>query len=150
LEHVEKFLTDGGTLLLMRGNTALFNTPEGREFLTRLVGPAPPNKGGPMKLLQPQHAWLKHLDGGAEHPWLAAKSIVPLRGGRGECLIGDGTGHSLLHRVSLGKGHLIYVGWEVAASLPAGRKPGTADDERTFEDQMQILLALVDSLAAKE
>ena len=71
---------------------------------------------------------------------------MPLRDGRGECLIGDGRGHALLHRVQVGKGQLLYVGWEIAASLPAGRKAATVEDEKTFEDQMRILLALVESL----
>jgi hypothetical protein len=146
LEHVEEFLNEGGTLLLLRGNSALFNNPEGREFLTRIIGPAPSTKPGSMKLLDPRHAWLAHLDASAEHPWLAAKSVVPLRSGRGECLIGDGRGHSLLHRIAVGKGKLIYVGWEIAASLPAGRKSATVEDERIFEDQMQVLLGLIGSL----
>jgi hypothetical protein len=149
LVHVEKFLNEGGTLLLMRGNSAPFATPEGRELLTRLLGPAPPTKPGVMKLLAPQHAWLAHLDANLEHEWLLAKNAVPLRGERGECLIGDGRGHSLLHRLVVGQGQLIYIGWELAASLPSGRKPATVEDEQTFAEQMQVLLTLVESLVRK-
>jgi hypothetical protein len=35
------------------------------------------------------------------------------------------------------------VGWEIAASLPDGRKPSTVEVERVYEEQYQILERIV-------
>jgi len=69
---------------------------------------------------------------------------VDLEGDR--VLIGTGEGRALLYRLPVGKGQLIYLGWEIAASLPNGRKPSTVADEHMFEEQVGILTSLTAEL----
>jgi parallel beta helix pectate lyase-like protein len=146
LPRVRAFLEQGSTLLLMRGTTALFGAPEGREFLAALTGTCPPAREIRLEIRQPDHPWVKHLQPSGPHPWVMARHAQPVRTGRGNVIIGDATGHATLYRVPVGKGALIYVGWEIAASLPEGRKPSTVEDERLFEEQMRIILQLASEL----
>src|SRR5262249_47673063 len=70
-------------------------------------------------------------------------NAVPLPTANGECVIGGPAGPALLYRLPVGKGQLVYVGWEIAASLPDGRKPSTPEQEQTFEEQVRILQNIV-------
>lgn len=145
LRQVEKFLTSGGTLLLMLSAKDVFATSEGQKFLTGIVGEAPPAKEGQLSLRHLGHAWVKHLDPKVAG-WVSAARPGEhlLRASKGERIIASPEGHSLLYRVRVGKGQLIYVGWEIHDSLPQTRsKPSTPEQERTFEDQMRILFEIV-------
>jgi hypothetical protein len=147
LKHVDRFLEGGGVLMLMRGNAALFGTPDGGEYLAERTGAS---KGTPDKfdILLPDHTWLRHLDLKQASAWLNPRGAEPIRAARGDIVIGNRTGLATLCRVPVGKGQLIYIGWDVAASLPQGRQPSTVEQEMSFEQQMQILLNVVDSIIA--
>jgi hypothetical protein len=143
LREVQSYLERGGTLLLTRGTLAAFGTPEGRDFLAELTAAPPVSRGNDYRVLASDHPWLKHLDLALPHPWLASKNNVPISAGKGEILIGTEEGRALLYHLRVGKGQFIYIGWEIAASLPNGRKPSTVEDERIFEEQVEALKKLV-------
>lgn len=147
LKAVSDFLNEGGNLMLMRGNMALFASPEGRKFLENLTGAGNKVTAKPYEILKPDHQWLKHLGGDSTLPWLNLKQAVPLRVSRGEILIGDPQGVATLYRLPVGKGQLIYVGWDIAASLPHGRLGSTLEQETHFAQQMQLLENILSSLA---
>lgn len=152
LGRLQQFLEDGGTLLLMRERTDLFATGEGRKFMTGILGTGQPEGKVPLSIRLPEHRWLRHLAEGPAAEWLAAASIAPapLKAGRGEILIGTAAGSAILYRVRIGKGQLIYVGWNVAASLPHGRTIAPAAAETQYEQQMQILLHIAEELAGTD
>lgn len=151
LPPLREYLENGGVLVLMRERTDLFATPHGQTFLRELFGEGPREPQFEPKVLQPDHPWVRHLAATPDHlplkglppKWLPPKSASPLRTGRGETVVGTEAGASILHRASVGQGAVIYVGWTIAASLPSGRQPSTLEDERVFEEQMQILTGLV-------
>ncbi len=145
LKHVDHFLNQGGTLMLMRGNTALFGTPDGRAYLAELTG-ASKGTGDQFDILLPDHPWLVHLDPKQTPAWINARGVHPIRAANGDIVIGNRTGLATLYRARVGKGQLIYIGWDVSASLPHGRRPSTVEQEISYEQQMQILLNLVDSV----
>ena len=145
-EHVRKYLEQGGTLLVMRSGLDPLATPAGREFLASLTGGNPKQTAVTMRIRQADHPWVKHLDAKAEHPWLTSKNVAPLRIDQGNAIIGSADGsQALLYRLPVGKGQLIYVGWEIAESIPHGRLPSTPERERVFEDQIRILRNLADA-----
>jgi hypothetical protein len=147
LERVRQYLERGGTLLQMRVGLEVFGTPAGRDFLTGLTGAAPGKAVAPPKILMPAHPWVKHLNPNEDHPWVASRLAAPLRVSKGETILGaaDG-GQATLWRLPIGKGQLIYLGWEIAESLPAGKAPSTPNRERVFEEQVQVLRNLVADL----
>jgi hypothetical protein len=140
LPHVREFLDKGGTLLLMRGTTAVFSAPDGRDFLDEIVGRRGVGGGMKLELRAPGHPWLRHLDPAAPRTWLVAKNSAALAATKGESLIGTPDGLSILHRVTVGRGQIIYIGWEIAHSLPQGRLPSTVEQENSFEEQVRVLL----------
>mgnify|MGYP001098357366 CR=1 FL=1 len=145
LKHVEAFLKQGGTLILMRERLDLFATPEGRAFLASHVGNAAAvaKSSADYRLLKPKHPWIAHLKVRPVLPWLGDKLVSPLRASQGEPIIGTADGAAALYRVPVGKGQLIYIGWSIARSLPSGRDKGvTVEQEQTFDDQMQVLLKM--------
>jgi hypothetical protein len=144
LARVRQYLEGGGTLLLMRKGADVFASPEGRTALADLAGTCPPEKKPELKLLRRDHPWVKHLRRDTPHPWVADRLALPLRTGKGERVIGSAAGYATLHWVAVGRGQLIYLGWEISASLPALK--GTVEDERRFEDQTSILAAIVGGL----
>lgn len=148
LKHVESFLKQGGTLILMRERLDLFATPEGREFLATHFGTPSTGKGGTeYRLLKSDHPWVAHLADRESLPWLGEKLVSPLRASKSDPIIGVAEGIAALSRVPVGKGQLIYVGWGIARSLPGGRdKSVTVEQEQTFDDQMQILLKMADDV----
>lgn len=152
LANVEKFMREGGTLLLLRRGKRVFDwTPEGQKFLQKLIGAADREKlpVPAMKITDFKHPWLKHLDPEAPHPWLATRldtDTVPWRASAGERLISSPGGTCLLARVRVGKGQLIYIGWQVAESMPHGRVKSSVEQERVYEEQFQIIVNLVGEL----
>ncbi|MEQ8791757.1 MAG: hypothetical protein RIC55_36175 [Pirellulaceae bacterium] len=144
LPHVRRFLEAGGTLLLLRERTDLFASPHGNAFLAEFTGERTRIVDFSPQVLKPEHAWIKHLRRGAAPAWLTAKAARPLSTTRGESLIGDESGASLLWQARVGAGRLIYIGWSPAASLPHGRLPSTLEQETAFEQQMQVLQTLID------
>jgi hypothetical protein len=143
LPRVRAFMEEGGTLLLLRATTDMFSSDHGQKFLKEICGDTPKLPAAPSQILLPEHAWVKHLDAAVAHPWLSAKSAQPLRTTAGENILGTREGLSTLCRIPVGKGAFVYVGWEIAASLPDGRKPSTVDLERIYEEQYQILEKIV-------
>lgn len=146
LANVRRYLQQGGTLLLVRGTTAVFDTPEGRAALAELVGTCQTQAEPRYQVLRPADAWVQHLGTQAAPVWLHARRVVPLRTSRGESILGTAEGYSVLHRVPVGTGQWIYIGWETTALLPSGRQPGTAQQEAQFEEQMQVLLRIAQSI----
>lgn len=166
LKHVHNFLEDGGTLFLTRGTMEVFATPHGREFLAGLTGACPPEKDIKLEILQPQHAWVKHLDprrqqqtlpvpgdpldAGAKpagaalaRGYLDPRNSTLLGVSKGERLIGTRGGQTALYRLSVGKGRLIYLGWQLYNYLPAGKQAASLEAEKSFEEQMQLLFNIV-------
>jgi len=90
----------------------------------------------------PAHPWLSHLDPAAPHAWLDAKGTAALAPAKGESLVGSTDGRTILHRVAIGRGQIIYVGWELANSMPHGRLPSTVEQEKNFEEQVRVLLRM--------
>jgi hypothetical protein len=155
LDAVQKFLNDGGTLMLLRRGKRVFDwSPEGREFLQSVTSrQAEIEKDPKMSISQPRHPWVKHLDASRPHPWLAWRpdsDSAPLRVGKGQRIISSPGGTCLLYRAPVGQGQLIYVGWQVADSLPGGRAPSTVEQEKAFEDQVQIFLRMISEPSAKD
>lgn len=149
LARVKTYLEDGGTLLFMLSAKDVFATPDGQKVLLEMVGVAPAAKKVAPRVLEAGHPWLQHL--GKEPPaWLANAQVNgehALRANRGERILGTAEGQTTLYRVRVGKGQLIYVGWEIANSLPATRaKAATLAEEKAFEDQMGILFNVVREL----
>lgn len=143
LQRVNRFLNDGGTLLLLRRGKRVFDgTPEGREMLASLTGRlAEVEKAPKMTLVQPSHPWVKHLEANQSYPWLTWRpdnDNTPLRVGKGDRIIASPGGTCLLYRVPVGRGQLIYMGWQTADSIPNGRAASTVDAEKAFEEQVQI------------
>ena len=146
LNQVARFLRGGGTLMLMRGNTNLFNSAHGRKFLSSVTGTSKvkPDRYG---VLQPNHPWIEHLDSKKPPEWINARNVQPIRNSKGDTVIGSRLGLASLYRVAVGKGQLIYIGWDISASLPHGRSASTVEQEKAYEQQMQILLNIFASIS---
>lgn len=148
VERVRTFLTGGGTLwLLRRGKRVLDRSTEGQKFLQDVTGRTPEKESAPMMAFaRPVHPWVRHLDPEGAYPWLTWRpdpDTAPLRAGKGERVIASPGGTCLLYRVPVGKGQLIYTGWQVADSMPHGRLASTVAREKAFEEQVQILSNVV-------
>jgi hypothetical protein len=145
LAEVRRYVEEGGTLWLLRRGKRVFDwSKEGQQLLQEWTGQQPRIKDGVMSLTAPQHPWVRHLSADTSHPWLAAKldgDLVPLRPTTGERIISAPAGTTNLYRVGIGKGQLIYTGWQVAASLPLA---GTVEEESRFEEQVRILANVID------
>jgi len=152
LRNVKAFLEKGGTLLLTRGNAALFSSPEGQLFLQETMGTAPKvskDVRNDVTIVRKDHPWVRHLDPNRARPWLNENASGRLPAGKAERILGTPSGHAILARAPLGKGQIIYIGWDIARSLPEGRRPSTAEDERTYDEQARILTAIFDGLFPK-
>jgi len=148
LEKVDKFLKDGGTLLLLRRGKRVFDSsPEGAKYLEGITGrQAEREKEPKITIAEASHSWVKHLDAKKAYPWLTFKpdnDNAPLRVTKGEQIIASAGGTCLLYRVGVGKGQIIYMGWQAADSLPHGREKSTVEEETAWEEQMQILANIV-------
>jgi len=80
--------------------------------------------------------------------WINARHMQPIRVSKGETVIGSRAGFATLYRVRVGQGELIYFGWDVAASLPHGRSVSSVEQEIAYEQQMQILSNVMESITA--
>jgi hypothetical protein len=102
-------------------------------------------------VLTPSHAWVKHVQ--ADPAWLAdvvKKPGFALGVRAGENILGTVDGSTVLYRQPVGKGEFIYVGWTIHDSLPYTReKLPTVEQERQFEEQMQILLHMAAELVRR-
>jgi hypothetical protein len=150
---VSKFLNGGGTLILLRRGKRVFDwSAEGRAFLQDLTGRQAERERDPkMSISQPDHPWVKHLHAKQSYPWLVWRGDndnAPLRVSKGQQIISSPGGTCLLYRAPVGQGQLIYVGWQVADSLPDGRTPSTLEQEKAFEDQVQILARMISQPSA--
>jgi hypothetical protein len=144
LKRVDSYLKSGGTLLVMLSARDMFRTAEGKVYLDEVAGVGPVVKAPKVLLREPVHPWVKHL--GGEAPWLGRTFPQEhlLRALKGERIIGSPEGATLLFRQHVGKGQLIYVGWELHESLPATRSVvPTLAQEKSFEDQLRILTNIV-------
>ena len=70
--------------------------------------------------------------------------FMPWRGDRGR----PPDGRAILYRVRIGKGQLIYLGWEITASQPR-RDVNTVEQERSFAEQSRIVFNIVDDVFRK-
>lgn len=139
LPRVRVFMEQGGTLVLLRATHEMFASEHGQAFLRELCGDTPKLAASPSQVLLPQHAWVKHLDLAQPHPWLAGKNAAPMRMMKGERILGSPAGLTTLCRIAVGKGALVYLGWEIAESIPHGRLKATVEMERIYEEQYRVL-----------
>jgi hypothetical protein len=152
LKRVDAYLKNGGTLVVVQAGKLAFQSPEGQAYLRGLTGAAEPKKGAAPKveLLKPEHPWVRHLDAAAPQPWqkdARTKDAVLWTGPAGERVVGSADGAALLYRVRVGKGQLVYIGWDVHAALPHTRdERPTPAAERAFEQQMGVLFAVAADL----
>ena len=146
LPLVRKFLEEGGTLWLFRDRFDIFADPAGRKVFEELIGEQPLNTSTEIVIKLAEHPWVKHLQlPGSDHAWLARGEVGPAFT-NGEVILGTASKRTLLGRVSVGRGQIIYTGWSPAASLPHGRQASSVAAERLFEDQMRILLNIVETI----
>ncbi len=141
LKALKQFLTDGGTLLLMRQRTDLFATPHGQQFLREIIGTGVREEEPVMAVQQPDHPWVKHFNS-KQPEWLGRVGVSPLRISQGNVLVGSARGGAILYQASVGKGQLIYFGWSPAQLLPSGRSPGTPEQELAHEQSIGVLLQI--------
>lgn len=150
LKIVDQYLRNGGTLLVVLQGRLVFQTPEGGATLNDWIATAPPRKTPPkLDVLLKDHPWVRHLDPTAAYPWQRDNypGELILRASQGERIIGDANGSTVLYRVPIGKGQLIYMGFDVHAALPYSRdKDPTPAMETAFDGQMQILNAIAETL----
>jgi hypothetical protein len=141
----------------MRGTAEIFATPPGRAFFSKLTGGDKPSAGTALRVQVPAHPWVKHLeikkgvDASPLRPgYLDAKATILVSARKGGRIIGNDNGSCTLYRVRIGKGQLIYLGWEIAAALPATRsKASTLEQEQRYEDEMRILSNIIAELFPK-
>lgn len=147
LQKVETYLKQGGRLVLMRGNVALFSTPDGRDFLVKLTGTSRGTREHTLEVVEPGHAWLKPLDPKRPPAWVNARHMVPIRVSKGRIILGSRAGTATLYSNDAGRGELVYFGWDVAASMPHGRSISTVEQETEYEEQFELLANLLVSIA---
>jgi hypothetical protein len=120
--------------------------------LTGKAAPAKNPKNAQPRILAPDHRWLKHLDPQTSETWLSSlmkQGGAALAVQTGENLIGTADGNSVLYRQRVGDGQFIYIGWQIHDALPYTRdKASTVAAEKTFEEQMQVLMNIVADVTA--
>jgi hypothetical protein len=152
LKQIDAYLKQGGTVILTLSGRDAFNTPDGRKFLADITGQTAGVKGGKVQVLDASHRWVKHLDPKGTAVWLGKlvkTADTALASSKGQNILGTTDGNTLLYRESVGAGQFIYIGWTVHDSLPYTRdRPSSVEDERNFEDQMNVLFAIARDLSA--
>ena len=154
LARMEPWLEGGGTLVLSAGSLAVFHGP-GERFLSSLGLRESPGKvaGFAPAVLEPGHAWVKHLQREAAPSGLRVEGLAPVECENAENVIGDPAGRSVLCRVPVGLGQIVYTGWAMRP-LRDSRRPGELEqgarlaEERAFEDQVKVLVRIAESIAA--
>ncbi len=150
LPLLRQWLEAGGTLLLMRSSHDIFGSDAGRVFQTELTGvPRTTRVTGALvpKLLQPNHEWLKTVVRSGIPSWLNVPAAAPLLTRQGTNVIGDERGRSILCEIPVGRGRVIYVGWDISRALPQGRLKTTAGQETIYEEQYRLLESIVRTVA---
>ncbi len=134
---IRAYLENGGQLAIGRELLGqIFPGAEGLTFVESIAGTGPRGVKSQLRLLQPQHPWLAHLE---TADWLGGPGFSAMRLSKGVNLIGDsGTARSVLCDVPVGKGRFVYVGWDLSRFLPEGRRPSTLEQELAYERQYQI------------
>ena len=118
-------------------------------MLSELIGPQPRDNTKDFVVRIPEHPWVAHLAAAnTDLSWLT-KGSGGLTIATGEVILGTPSRKTLLGRLPVGKGQIIYTGWSPAASIPHGRLPATVADERRFEDQMRIITNIAAQLYPK-
>ena len=142
---LRKYLDNGGTLVVGRELFRyLFPTDELRKPLIEWLGTCPRRVKPQISILKEEHPWIKHFNAGtlnkyASGNWLSHDSNSPICLGKGNNLIGDlDTSRSILADAPIGKGRLIYVGWELSRMLPHGRLPSTPAAEAEYEKHYKV------------
>ena len=143
LKLIEEYVREGGILLLMRDRLDLFASQESKFWLSEQLKLVKNAKAAEYEVLHPKHPWVAHLESAVAPALLKAANNLPLSAEGGERLIGSGQTQSLLHRQTIGKGAIIYVGFSAAAALPGGRGKETVEREADYEAQYQILAAIL-------
>ncbi len=149
-DHAEllKYMKDGGVVIIGRElMRQLFPDQEGRRFVETITGTAPQRAKSNIQVLD-AHAWTASL----QHAnWTPPKGLSAIPLSKGHNLIGDRkTKRSILADISVGKGRLIYIGWDIARYLPSGRKPSSVQQEETYLQQYKVYENLIRSLTDKE
>lgn len=139
IASVRSFLEEGGVMLTTRETLGqLFRDETGKAALESWAGALPRTAPFEPKILE-THPWLEHLDAGKTHAWMNGRNVIPLSLTKGQNLIGDPGGRSLLGVVPAGKGRIVNLGWNVGVSLPEGRKASTEEMEADYEAQYRLL-----------
>ena len=146
-----EWLRGGGVLVLTRGNARqVFSEAAAVEFIG-----APKDREGRTRapfapaLVLPDHAWVKPLASGTMPAWTEMKNATPIAMSCGENIVGDANGRTILARVPVEKGAILYLGWNVADAMPGGRKASTVEMETAYEAQYGIMQRLLrDALSA--
>lgn len=149
LRNVKAFLEKGGTLLLGRGGAALFGTQEGQVFLQEIMGTAPKLARGvkeELSIVKRDHAWVKHLAREQPHKWINECAAITIAAGKAERIIATPSGYASLARAAVGKGQIIYVGWDICRAMPEGRRPSSVEAETVFDEQVRVVTAILDEL----
>lgn len=149
VRNVKAFVEKGGTLLLTRGQGSLFSGPEGQAFLQATMGTAPKLARGAKEsfsIVKRDHPWVKHLSPEQPHKWVNESAAIGIPASKAERIISTPSGYASLARVAVGKGQIIYVGWDVCRSMPEGRRPSSVEDETIFDEQMRMVTAMLDEL----
>jgi hypothetical protein len=152
LRNVKAYLEQGGTLLLGRGGAALFSSQEGQVFLQEIMGTAPKLARGAkdeLALVQRDHPWLKPLSAGP-HKWITDSAAISIPAGKAERVIATPSGYASLARASVGKGRIIYIGWDICRWLPEGRRPSSVEAEQIYDEQVRMIGAILGEVLSEK
>jgi hypothetical protein len=152
--HLNDWLRRGGVIVLMPGALTVFHGA-GEGFLASvgLGAVAGEPDGFSPDVLEPGDPWVTHLRSAPAVPsWLGGARLAPVECVRGVNVIGDEAGRSVLCRVPVGRGEVVYLGWGIAP-LADGLRPGAVEPgariaaERDFEEQVGVLARIARSIA---
>jgi hypothetical protein len=149
--RVKSWLEKGGILLLTQGRFSMFQGA-GQAFLSGLGFREVRGRRAAFEpsLQKPGFPWVRHLTAEGANEWLRDKRMGagPVDVEHAESVLGDEAGRSMLFRLRVGKGQILYVGWNIANFQPNGRDYSrtTLAEDRVFEDQVNILVNLAADL----
>lgn len=145
IANLVAYLDKGGNLLLLRYGPRIFggDGSPARKWLAEAVGKLAEFKGQ-VRILRPEHPWMKPLATGIDHPWLASGHEEALVLNGGGAIVGMDDQRATLCEVAVGKGRLVYVGWHVALNKPRGKVSPEAKD--AYEEQVQIIQGVAQTL----
>jgi len=142
---VRNYLESGGKMFIGRELFRyLFPGDEGQRFVSSLLGPRPVGDRIAFRILHPNHPWLRHLD---DNEWVNHPSMSPVGVSKGQNLIGETeTSRSVLASIPVGRGQLIYCGWNLSRWQPSGRAESSLEQESAYDDQYRIYEEIVSDL----